>query len=167
MTGIWQMVYTWYIPVIWHTLSYDRYIPGIYQVYTVCCHMSGIYQVYTIIINFLRFPGDCDIWRYRTYNIPDKTSGILTTWYKRVHTCLRHVCTRYVQCLSTAAYIHAMYKYEKSWTCTYMYIHFWKCMYTYVHGMYMVCTKRAINVYVHCSDMYVHVYRFTYSFWII
>ena len=85
------------------------------------------------------------------------SSGILTTWYKRVHdTCLslRHVCTLYVQCLSTAAYIHAMYKYEKSWTCTYMYIHFWKCMYTYVHGMYMVCTKRAINVYVHRSDMY-------------
>ncbi len=45
---------------------------------------------------------------------PGTASGILTTWYKRVHTCLRHVCTRYVQCLSTAAYIHAMYKYEKS-----------------------------------------------------
>ncbi len=30
----------------------------------------------------------------------------------------------------------------------------------YVHGMYMVYTKGAINVYVHGSNMYVHVYRF-------
>ena len=41
-----------------------------------------------------------------------------------------------------------------------MYIYFCKSMYTYVHGMYMVCTKGAINVYVHGSNMYVHVYRF-------
>ncbi len=60
MTGICQMSYTWYIPVIWNTLSYDRYIPlaGIFQVYTVCRNMSGIYQVYTMIINFLRIPDD-------------------------------------------------------------------------------------------------------------
>ncbi len=61
MTGIYQvndryMTNGIYIPVIWHTLSYDRYIPGIFQKYTVCRHMSGIYQVYTIIINFLGFP---------------------------------------------------------------------------------------------------------------
>ena len=31
----------------------------------------------------------------------------------------------------------------------------------------MVCTKRAINMYVHGSDMYVHVYTFTYKFCII
>ena len=41
-----------------------------------------------------------------------------------------------------------------------MYIYFCKSMYTYVHGMYMVCTNGAINVYVHGSNMYVHVYRF-------
>ena len=28
----------------------------------------------------------------------------------------------------------------------------------------MVCTMRAINMYVHGSDMYVHVYTFTYKF---
>ena len=31
----------------------------------------------------------------------------------------------------------------------------------------MVCTMRATNMYVHCSDMYVHVYTFTYKFCII
>ena len=31
----------------------------------------------------------------------------------------------------------------------------------------MVCTMRAINIYVHGSDMYVHVYTFTYKFCII
>ena len=92
---------------------------------------------------------------------------VVTTWYKRVHTCLRDVCTRYVQCLVTAAYIHAMYKYEKSWTCTYMYIQCCQSMYTYVHGMYNVYTKCCINMYVHRSDMYVHVYTFMYSFWIL
>ena len=28
----------------------------------------------------------------------------------------------------------------------------------------MVCTMRAINMYIHCSDMYLHVYTFTYKF---
>jgi hypothetical protein len=44
--------------------------------------------------------------------------------------------------------------YEKSLT----------CMTLYVHGTYMVCTQSAINMYVHCSDVYVHVYTFTYTF---
>ncbi len=44
-----------------------------------------------------------------------------------------------------------------------MYIHFCKCIYTYVHGMYMVCTFLGINVYVHRSDMYVHVYSTSYD----
>ena len=34
----------------------------------------------------------------------------------------------------------------------------------YVHGMYMVCTFLGINVYVHRSDMYVHVYTIMYDF---
>ena len=34
----------------------------------------------------------------------------------------------------------------------------------YVHGTYMVCTFRAINMYVHCSDVYIHVYTCTYTF---
>jgi hypothetical protein len=38
------------------------------------------------------------------------------------------------------------------------------CIYTYVHGMYMVCTFQGINMYVHCSDMYVHVFTIMYAF---
>ncbi len=38
------------------------------------------------------------------------TSGILTTWHKRVQTCLYHVYTVYVQCYDTAAYRHCIYK---------------------------------------------------------
>ena len=55
-----------------------------------------------------------------------------------------------------------------------MYIHVYtwyvqkrKIINMYIHGMYMVCTMRATNMYVHCSDMYVHVYTFTYKFCIV
>ncbi len=44
-----------------------------------------------------------------------------------------------------------------------MFIHLGKCIYTSVHGMYMVCTSSGINVYVHRSDMYVHVYTNIYT----
>jgi hypothetical protein len=37
--------------------------------------------------------------------------GILTTWHKHVQTCPYHVCTVYVQCYSTAADRHGIYKY--------------------------------------------------------
>ncbi len=40
--------------------------------------------------------------------------GILTTWHKRVQTCLYHVCTVYVQCYSTAADRHGIYNYWKT-----------------------------------------------------
>jgi hypothetical protein len=41
----------------------------------------------------------------------------------------------------------------------------WERVGMYVHGtMYMVCTSSGINVYVHRSDMYVHVYNFIYTF---
>ena len=120
------------------------------------------YHTYDLLIQAMSYLSY--LWFKLWFTYP---SGILTTWYKRVHTCLRDVCTRYVQCLVTAAYIHAMYKYEKSWTCTYMYIQCCQSMYTYVHGMYNVYTKCGINMYVHRSDMYVHVYTFMYSFWIL
>jgi len=48
-----------------------------------------------------------------------------------------------------------------------MYVHFCKCIYMYVHGMYMVRTSSGMNVYVHRSDVYVHVYTFMYTFSII
>jgi hypothetical protein len=78
-----------------------------------------------------------------TVNSPHNTeklpsSGILTTWYKRVYTCLKHVCTSYVQCLSTAADRHGIYKNEKSCTCfkhvhIFLQIHVHVCTW-YVHG---------------------------------
>ena len=109
------------------------------------------------------------------------TSGILTTWHKRVHTCLYHVRTVNVQCYRTSIDRHSTYHYWKTQTCTYMvqtylemYIHVctwyvqkWKIINMYVHGMYMVCTMKATNMYVHCSDMYVHVCTFTYKVCII
>ncbi len=49
-----------------------------------------------------------------------------------------------------------------------MYVHFCnlKCIYCdmYVHGMYMVRTSSGMNMYVHRSDVYVHVYTFMYTF---
>ncbi len=53
-----RKVYTWYIPDIWLTFSYDRYIPGIYHIYDWCCHMSSIYLVYTMIITFQGIPDE-------------------------------------------------------------------------------------------------------------
>jgi hypothetical protein len=43
--------------------------------------------------------------------------------------------------------------------CTRMNNHKYVCTW-YIHGI----TIRAINMYVHCSDVYVHVYTFTYKF---
>ena len=68
-----------------------------------------------------------------------------------VCTMLRHVCT-----------YHEMYIHVCTW-----YIHLWTIINMDVHSTYMVCTFRSINMYVHCSDVYVHVYTFTYTFWII
>ncbi len=59
------------------------------------------------------------------------------------YTSMSHVYTTFLE-----MYIHAS---------MYMYIHFWQCIYASVHGMYMVCTFRGIDVFVHCSDAYVHV----------
>ena len=68
-----------------------------------------------------------------------------------VCTLLRHVYTN-----------HEMYIHVYTW-----YVQNWKIINMYIHGMYMVCTMRATNMYVNCSDMYVHVYTFTYKFCII
>ncbi len=44
------------------------------------------------------------------------------------------------------------------------YRHVLKYIYMYVHGTYMVCTFQGINMYVHRSDMYLHVYTIIYKF---
>ena len=80
-------------------------------------------------------------------------SGILTTWYKRVHTCFKYVCTCYVQCLSTAADRHGMYKNENTCTCfkhvhTCLQINEHVCTW-YVHGMYKVTYKRVCTLFKH------------------
>ncbi len=88
----------------------------------------------------------------------------------------RHVWTMYVQCMYNAIVQQLtdmvytiIEKHRRVHTCMYiyMYVHLWRCIYMYVHGMYMVCTSSGINVYVHRSDVYVHVYTFMYTFWII
>jgi hypothetical protein len=86
-------------------------------------------------------------------------SGILTTWHKRVQTCLYHVCTVYVQCYAVVQQLTDIVytnieNHKHVHTCIYICK---KCIYTYIHCMYMVCTFEFINVYVHCSDVYVHV----------
>ena len=80
-------------------------------------------------------------------------SGILTTWYKRVHTCFKYVYTTYVQCLLTAADRHGIYKNEKSRTCfkhvhTFLQIHVHVCT-RYVHGMYKGSYKRVCTWFKH------------------
>ena len=86
---------------------------------------------------------------------PGEPSGILTTWYKRVHTCFKYVCTSYVQCLSTAADRHGIYKNEKSCTCfkfkhvhILLQIHVHVCTW-YVHGMYKGSYKRVCTWFKH------------------
>jgi hypothetical protein len=96
---------------------------------------------------------------------------IWTTWHKRVQTCLYHitVCTSYILCYSTyMVQTCTSWKISRHWcTCMYMLIIFWKHINMSVHDTYMVCTIRAMNMYVHCLDVYVHVYTCTYTIWII
>ncbi len=74
----------------------------------------------------------------------------------------------YVQCMYNASVQRLtdmvytiIEEHEHVHTCMYISVN----VYTwYVHGMYMVCTSSGINVYVHCSDVYVHVYTFMYTF---
>ncbi len=68
------------------------------------------------------------------------SSGILTTWHKRVQICLYHVCTVYIQCYSTSADINCIYISQNVYTCMYMFIYLGKCIYTSVHGI-IVCTS--------------------------
>ena len=96
-----------------------------------------------------------------------RTSGILTTWYKHVCTCLNNVCTCFRQCYCMYTAETCIYKSWNVYTCIYMVCTKLKNHKHVLHGMYMVCTKRAINMYVHGSDMYVHVYTFTYKYCII
>ena len=71
-------------------------------------------------------------------------------WTMYVHVCSPE-CTYHVHTL----YIH-VYDFASLYVpCTYMYIHFMTCTYTSQRGMYYSIVWR---VYVHGSDMYVHVY---------
>jgi hypothetical protein len=65
-----------------------------------------------------------------------------------VRTMLKHVCT-----------YHEMYIHVCTW-----YVQESIIINMYIHGTYMVCTIGAINMYVHRSDVYVHIYTFTYIF---
>jgi hypothetical protein len=49
-------------------------------------------------------------------------------------------------------------------TCIYISADVYTILYMYVHGTYMVCTSSGSNVYVHRSDVYVHVYASMYTF---
>ena len=92
-------------------------------------------------------------------SLPPGINMYVHVWTMYVHasdnasvcTLLRHVYTN-----------HEMYIHVYTW-----YVQKWKIINMYIHGMYMVCTMRAINMYVHGSDMYVHVYTFTYKYCII
>jgi hypothetical protein len=83
----------------------------------------------------------------------------------------------YTRCTGFQMIVCTMLKHAS--VCTYheMYIHVvctWYVqeriiinMYHDIHGTYMVCTIGAINMYVYSTDVYIHVYTFTYTFLII
>jgi hypothetical protein len=93
-------------------------------------------------------------------------SRILSTWHKRVYTCLYHVYDMYILCYSV--YI---------WYTWYRHVHTFLDMYEHAHTFWNiykhVCTWyvhvhifSGMNMYVHRSDMYLHVYTSTNQFWI-
>ncbi len=94
------------------------------------------------------------------------TSGLLPTWHKRVHTYLNSVYDRYVLCYSTylscTRFRHICTRTEK-----YRHVHTFLNKYKYACTWYIhVYTYSAINMYVHRSDMYVHVCTSMNQFWI-
>ena len=85
-------------------------------------------------------------------------SGILYTWHKRVHTCLYCVYDRYVLCYSM--YVsYTPYRHVHTFLKMYEHVHtFWN-NYKHVCTLYVHVHKYSgINMYVHRSDMYVHVF---------
>ena len=61
-------------------------------------------------------------------------------------------------------YVHWSYMYILFWKCMYMYIHFqksWTCTYSVCTWYVHVYIFQGINMYVHSSDVYVHVLTFT------
>ena len=75
----------------------------------------------------------------------------------------------YVQCLDNASVQRLtdmvytiIEKHKHVHTCIYFSANVYTRM--YMVCMYKVCTFQGINVYVHRSDMYVHVYTFMYEF---
>jgi hypothetical protein len=86
-----------------------------------------------------------------------RSSGILPTWHKRVHACLNDVHDRYVLCYSTylsctlfrnVCTILEMYRHVHTFLKKYKHVCTW-CIHVY--------TFSGINMYVHRSDMHVHV----------
>ena len=75
--------------------------------------------------------------------------------------CMYMLCTVPIDSSWQTWYVQKWKRMYMFQTCTYMFANQWTRTTTaYVHSMYMVCTKWPINVYVHRSNMYVHVYRF-------
>ncbi len=92
------------------------------------------------------------------------SSGILYTWHKRVHTCLYGVHDMYVLCYSM--YIsYTPYRHIHTFLEIYEHVHtFWN-IYKHVCTWYVHVDKYSgINMYVHRSDMYVHVYTIINQF---
>ena len=87
----------------------------------------------------------------------NRTSGILPTWHKRVYTCLNRVHDRYVLCYST--YLSCTrFRHVYTRTENYRHVHTFPKKYKHVYTWYIhVYTYSAVNMYVHRSDMYVHV----------
>ena len=69
---------------------------------------------------------------YSAYCNMKNTSGILPTWQKRVRTCLKHVCTTYVQCYSTSL--------SRTW---YIHVHTFLKMYRHLHTFHESSAKCA------------------------
>ncbi len=102
--------------------------------------------------------------------VPDE-AWHLESWPPGINV-YRHVCTMYVQCTYhaiiqqlTDMVCTIFEKHKHVHTCIYISANVYTRVYIItVHGMYMVCTCLSINAYVHCSDMYVHVYTIMYAF---
>ena len=113
------------------------------------------YIIFPIIFNYDRMLASRKWQGAHLESLPPGINMYVHVWTMYVHasdnasvcTLLRHVYTN-----------HEMYIHVYTW-----YVQKWKIINMYVHGMYMVCTMKATNMYVHCSDMYAHVCTFTYK----
>ena len=90
------------------------------------------------------------------------SSGILTTWYKHVCTCLNHVRTCFRQCYCMYTAETCIYKSRNVYTCIYMVCtkvknHKHVCTW-YVHGMYNEGYKHVCTLFRHvCTCLYIYI----------